>query len=180
MGAVVVIFISALTIKIVRQYDRIVIFRFGKLLGENFAMILFADRTAKVDMRVRELDVPKQTIVSRNNVSLDANAVVYYKVSNSCKAIVEMEDYEAATALLAQTTLRDGLDQNELDTILSERGGLNKEIQEILYACKRPLGNESYYSHHQRRGVTWDHAQSHCKAGRSGSNWRHWRNRWID
>ncbi len=144
VGTLVVIILTALTVKIVRQYERAVIFRFGKLLGEKgpgiFVIIPFVDRLVKVDLRVRELDVPKQTIVSRDNVSFDVDAVVYYKVTDSCKAIVEVEDYEAATALLAQTTLRDVLGQNELDTILSERDELNKKIQEILDIATEPWG----------------------------------------
>ena len=144
VGVIVVIVILALTIKIVRQYERAVIFRLGKLLGEKgpgiFVVIPFVDRLVKVDLRVKELDVPKQTIISSDNVSLDVDAVIYYKVTDSCKAIVEVEDYEAATALLAQTTLRDVLGQNELDSILSRRDELNKEVQEILDVATDPWG----------------------------------------
>jgi len=144
VGTLAVIVILALTVKIVRQYERAVIFRLGKLLGEKgpgiFVIIPFVDRLVKVDLRVRELDVPKQTIISSDNVSLDVDAVIYYKVSDSCKAIVEVEDYEAATALLAQTTLRDVLGQNELDSILSRRDELNKEVQEILDTATDPWG----------------------------------------
>jgi len=144
VGVVVVVVILTLAVKIVRQYERAVIFRFGKLLGEKgpgiFVIIPFVDRLVKVDLRVRELDVPKQTVISSDNVSLDVDAVIYYKVTDSCKAIVEVEDYEAATSLLAQTTLRDILGQNELDTILSKRDELNKEVQEILDAATDPWG----------------------------------------
>jgi len=144
VGTIVVIVILALAIKIVRQYERAVIFRLGKLLGEKgpgiFMILPFVDRLVKVDLRVREIDVPKQTIVSKDNVSIDVDAVVYYKVTDSCKAVVEVEDYEAATALLAQTTLRDVLGQNELDVILSERDELNKKIQEILDIATTPWG----------------------------------------
>ena len=144
VGTLVVIIILALAVKIVRQYERAVIFRLGKLLGEKgpgiFVIIPFVDRLVKVDLRVRELDVPKQTIISSDNVSLDVDAVIYYKVTDSCKAIVEVEDYEAATLLLAQTTLRDVLGQNELDTILSARDELNKKVQEILDIATDPWG----------------------------------------
>ena len=135
-GAAVVIVILFLSLKITRQYERAVVFRFGKLLGERgpglFVIIPFVDRIVRVDLRVRELDVPRQTVISSDNVSVDVDAVIYYKVADSCKAIVEVEDYEAATALLAQTTLRDVLGKNELDTILSNREELNTEVQEIL------------------------------------------------
>ena len=144
VGTLVVVVILALAVKIVRQYERAVVFRLGKLLGEKgpglFVIIPFVDRIVKVDLRVRELDVPKQTIISSDNVSLDVDAVIYYKVTDSCKAIVEVEDYEAATALLAQTTLRDVLGQNELDSILSRRDELNKEVQEILDTATDPWG----------------------------------------
>ncbi|OPX74890.1 MAG: SPFH domain / Band 7 family protein [Methanosaeta sp. PtaB.Bin018] len=94
----------------------------------------------RVDMRVRELDVPKQTIISRDNVTLEVDAVIYYKVVSATKAINEVEDYEAATLLLAQTTLRDILGQNELDTILSDRDDLNRKIKEILDSTTEPWG----------------------------------------
>ena len=144
VGTLVVVVILALAVKIVRQYERAVVFRLGKLLGERgpglFVIIPFVDRIVKVDLRIKELDVPKQTIISSDNVSLDVDAVIYYKVTDSCKAIVEVEDYEAATALLAQTTLRDVLGQNELDAILSKRDELNKEVQEILDIATDPWG----------------------------------------
>jgi regulator of protease activity HflC (stomatin/prohibitin superfamily) len=144
IGGLVVLILLGMAVKITRQYERAVVFRFGKLLGEKgpglFLIIPFVDRIVRVDLRVRELDVPKQTVISSDNVSLDVDAVIYFKVTDSCKAIVEVEDYEAATALLAQTTLRDVLGQNELDSILSERDRLNKAIQELLYVATDPWG----------------------------------------
>jgi len=132
------------SLKITRQYERAVVFRFGKLLGEKgpglFLIIPIVDRIVKVDLRIRELDVPRQTVISSDNVSVEVDAVIYYKVTNSTKAIVEVEDYEAATALLAQTTLRDVLGQNELDTILSNRDELNKEVKTILDEMTDPWG----------------------------------------
>lgn len=144
VGGVVVLILIAMAVKITRQYERAVVFRFGKLLGEKgpglFLIIPFVDRIVRVDLRVRELDVPKQTVISRDNVSLDVDAVIYFKVTDSCRAIVEVEDYEAATALLAQTTLRDILGQNELDSILSERDRINKTVQELLDVATDPWG----------------------------------------
>jgi regulator of protease activity HflC (stomatin/prohibitin superfamily) len=143
-GALLVVLILVFSVKITRQYERAVVFRFGKLLGERgpglFFIIPIADRIVKVDLRIRELDVPRQTVISSDNVSIDVDAVIYYKVTNSSDAIVEVEDYEGATALLAQTTLRDVLGQNELDTILSDREDLNKEIQMILDEMTNPWG----------------------------------------
>lgn len=130
--------------RVVRQYERAVVFRLGKLHGEKGPGILFLlpliDRMIRVDMRVRELDVPKQTVISSDNVTLEVDAVIYYKVSDASKAIIGVEDYEAATLLLAQTTLRDVLGQNQLDTILSDRDDLNKKIQEILDTITGPWG----------------------------------------
>jgi regulator of protease activity HflC (stomatin/prohibitin superfamily) len=144
VGGLVVLVLIVMAVKITRQYERAVVFRFGKLLGEKgpglFLIIPFVDRIVRVDLRVRELDVPKQTVISSDNVSLDVDAVIYFKVTDSCKAIVEVEDYEAATALLAQTTLRDVLGQNELDSILSERDRLNKKVQELLDVATDPWG----------------------------------------
>ncbi|MCD4844791.1 MAG: slipin family protein [Methanosarcinales archaeon] len=144
IGGVVVLVLIVVAVKITRQYERAVVFRFGKLLGEKgpglFLIIPFVDRIERVDLRVRELDVPKQTVISSDNVSLDVDAVIYYKVTDSCKAIVEVEEYEAATSLLAQTTLRDVLGQNELDSILSERDRINKTVQELLDVATDPWG----------------------------------------
>jgi len=144
IGGLAVLVLIVMAVKITRQYERVVVFRLGKLLGEKgpglFLIIPFVDRIVRVDLRVRELDVPKQTIISSDNVSLDVDAVIYFKVTDSCKAIVEVEDYEAATALLAQTTLRDVLGQNELDIILSERDRLNNSVQELLDVATIPWG----------------------------------------
>ena len=134
-GALLVVLILIFSMKITRQYERAVVFRFGKLRGERgpglFFIVPLVDRIVKVDLRVRELDVPRQTVISSDNVSVDVDAVIYYTVTDSTRAIVEVEDYGAATALLAQTTLRDVLGQNELDTILSNRDELNKEVKMI-------------------------------------------------
>jgi regulator of protease activity HflC (stomatin/prohibitin superfamily) len=122
--------------KITRQYARAVVFRFGRLSGIKgpglFFIIPFIDQIVRVDLRNRQLDVPKQTIITRDNISVDVDAVIYYHVKDATKAIVEVEDYEAATALIAQTTLRDVLGQNDLDMILSDRDALNQKIQSSL------------------------------------------------
>lgn len=143
-GSALVLGLLASSIRVVRQYQRAVIFRLGKIKTERgpglFPLIPFVDKMVRVDMRVRELDVPKQTIISRDNVTLEVDAVIYYRVVDATRAIVEVEDFEAATLLLAQTTLRDILGQNELDTILSDRDDLNKRIKEILDSTTGPWG----------------------------------------
>jgi len=143
-GSALVLGLLASSVRVIRQYERAVIFRLGKIKNERgpglFPLIPLADKMVRVDMRVRELDVPKQTVISRDNVTLEVDAVIYYKVVDATRAIVEVEDFEAATLLLAQTTLRDILGQNELDTILSDRDDLNKRIKEILDATTGPWG----------------------------------------
>ncbi|HNX09708.1 MAG TPA: slipin family protein [Methanothrix sp.] len=143
-GSVIALVILASSIRVVKQYERAVILRLGKIKKERgpglFPLIPLMDRMVRVDMRVRELDVPKQTVISSDNVTLEVDAVIYYKVVDATRAIVEVEDFEAATLLLAQTTLRDILGQNELDTILSDRDDLNKRIKEILDSTTEPWG----------------------------------------
>jgi regulator of protease activity HflC (stomatin/prohibitin superfamily) len=141
----VFLFVSfVLSVKITRQYDRAVIFRFGRLAGTKgpglFFVIPFVDQIVRVDLRIRQLDVPKQTIVTRDNISVDVDAVIYYHVTDAIQAIVEVEDYEGATALIAQTMLRDVLGQNELDMILSDRDSLNQKIQTALEIVTVPWG----------------------------------------
>jgi regulator of protease activity HflC (stomatin/prohibitin superfamily) len=134
--AAVLLIIILFSLKITRQYARAVLFRFGRLSGIRgpglFFIIPFIDQIARVDLRIRQLDVPKQTIITRDNISADVDAVIYYHVKDATKAIVEVEDYEGATALIAQTTLRDVLGQNDLDMILSDRETLNQKIQSSL------------------------------------------------
>lgn len=138
------ILLGILSVKIARQYERAVVFRLGRLHDLKgpglFTLIPIVDRIVRVDLRVRQLDVPKQTIITRDNISVDVDAIIYYYVTDASLAIVEVEDYEAATALIAQTTLRDVLGQNELDTILSDRDTLNQKIQEEIELVTMPWG----------------------------------------
>ena len=134
----------ALSVKVARQYERAVLFRLGRLAGVRgpgiFAIIPFVDRIVRVDLRVRQLEVPKQTIITRDNISADVDAIIYYHVTDAGRAVVEVEDFEGATALIAQTTLRDVLGQNELDAILSDRDSLNQRIQTLLETVTVPWG----------------------------------------
>jgi len=138
-------FIAVLaSVRITRQYGRAVVFRFGRLAGMKgpglFLIIPLVDQIVRVDLRVRQLDVPKQTIITRDNISMDVDAIVYYHVVDPVRAVVEVEDYQAATALIAQTMLRDVLGQGELDTILADREVLNQKIQAALEAVTAPWG----------------------------------------
>jgi len=134
----VIIFISiiASSIKIVKEYERAVIFRLGRLIGAKgpglFFIIPRIDKMIKVDLRILVVDVPKQRLITKDNVSVDVDAVVYYRVFEPSHAITKVEDYKAATNLLAQTTLRDVLGQVELDYLLTTREDLNKKLQNIL------------------------------------------------
>jgi regulator of protease activity HflC (stomatin/prohibitin superfamily) len=133
-----IIFVSflAAAIRMVKEYERAVIFRLGRLVGAKgpglFFRIPFLDKLLVVDLRVITSDVPKQRVITRDNVTVDVDAVVYYRVLDPSKAIVRVVDYADATNLLAQTTLRDTLGQVELDELLAKRDDLNKKIQGII------------------------------------------------
>ena len=140
---VVVYLISS--IKILAEYERGVIFRLGKLLPQPKGpgvILVFApiDRMVKVSLRTLVLDVPPQDVITRDNVSVKVNAVLYYRVMDPRRAIVEVENVHYATSQLAQTTLRSVLGQVELDGLLSERDRLNHQLQEILDQQTDPWG----------------------------------------
>ena len=133
------------SIKILNEYERAVIFRLGKLLDATKGpgvILVFApiDRMVRVSLRTIVMDVPPQDIITRDNVSVKVNAVVYFRVMDPRKAIVEVESYHYATSQLAQTTLRSVLGQVELDDLLSERERLNAQLQEILDRHTEPWG----------------------------------------
>ncbi len=141
---VVVLLFLLSAIKVVREYERIVVFRLGRLIGEKgpglILVIPLIDRTIKVSMRVMTMDVPSQEVITRDNVTTSVNAVVYYRVVDPNRAIVNIEDYRFATAQLAQTTLRSVTGQAELDELLAERDKLNQFIQKILDEATDPWG----------------------------------------
>jgi len=123
-------------IKILREYERGVIFqlgRFWKVKGPGLILVIpFVQQIVRVDLRVIVMDVPTQDVISRDNVSVKVNAVVYFRVIDPQKAIIQVEKYLEAVSQLAQTTLRSVLGQHELDDMLAERDKLNKDIQAIL------------------------------------------------
>ncbi|MCK5258019.1 MAG: slipin family protein, partial [Thermoplasmatales archaeon] len=144
---VVVIFLVLLlssAIKIMAEYQRIVIFRLGRLLGIKGPGLVFVipiiDSTIKLDLRTRVIDVPKQRVITKDNVTVDVDAVVYFRVTDPQKAVVEVQRYEVATSLLAQTTLRDILGNQTLDELLSKRDELNKNLQSIIDRGTDPWG----------------------------------------
>ncbi|MAA74186.1 MAG: hypothetical protein CMN28_05720 [Salinisphaeraceae bacterium] len=123
-------------IKILPEYERGVVFTLGRFTGVKgpglILLIPFVQRMIKVDLRVVVMDVPTQDVISRDNVSVQVNAVVYFRVVEADKAIIEVERYYDAVSQLAQTTLRSVLGQHELDDMLAEREKLNADIQQIL------------------------------------------------
>lgn len=143
---VLVIFIAILSqaLKMVKEYERVVIFRLGRLSGVKgpglFLIIPIIDTVVKIDLRVVTIDVPKQAVITKDNVTVEVDAVVYYKVTEPAAAVTEVENYRYATSMLSQTTLRDVLGQIELDDVLSQREQINKDIQELLDVSTDPWG----------------------------------------
>jgi regulator of protease activity HflC (stomatin/prohibitin superfamily) len=132
------VFILFYSLKILREYERGVVFvlgRFWKVKGPGLVIIIpVIQQMVRVDLRTRVLDVPEQDVISRDNVSVKVNAVVYFRVVDAQKAIIQVEDFMVATSQLAQTTLRSVLGQHELDEMLAAREQLNADIQKILDA----------------------------------------------
>ncbi len=144
---VVVVFgiiILANAIRILREYERGVIFRLGRLLGAKgpglILLIPIVDRMVKVSLRTVVMDVPPQDVITRDNVSIKVNAVIYFRVIDPEKAIVQVENYLFATSQLSQTTLRSVLGQSELDELLAEREKINRELQKIIDHQAEPWG----------------------------------------
>jgi regulator of protease activity HflC (stomatin/prohibitin superfamily) len=140
---VVVVLLNA--IRILPEYERGVVFRLGRLVDMDkgpglFFLIPIVDRMVRVSLRTVVHDVPPQDIITRDNVSVKVNAVVYFRVMNPRKAVVEVENYHYATSQLSQTTLRSVLGQVELDELLAERDKINHELQTILDKQTDPWG----------------------------------------
>lgn len=138
------VLVLASAIKILAEYQRIVIFRLGRLMGIKGPGLVFVipliDNIIKLDLRTRVIDVPKQRIITEDNVTVDVDAVVYFRIVDPEKAVVEVQRYDVATSLLAQTTLRDVLGQQDLDELLSNREELNKMLQTSIDQATDPWG----------------------------------------
>jgi regulator of protease activity HflC (stomatin/prohibitin superfamily) len=124
------------SVKVMREYQRAVVFTFGRFTGVKgpglILLLPYVQQMVRVDLRVVVLDVPSQDVISRDNVSVKVNAVLYFRVMDADKAVIAIENFLAATSQLAQTTLRSVLGKHSLDEMLSERDKLNADIQEIL------------------------------------------------
>jgi len=140
----VVIILLSMSIKIVIEYQRGVIFRLGRLVGAKgpgFFMILpFVDRMVKVDLRVITIDVPPQDVITKDNVTVRVDAVVYFRVVDPDASVVKVLDFIRATSLISQTTLRNVLGQSELDELLTQRDKLNQMLQKIIDEHTDPWG----------------------------------------
>lgn len=142
--AILVVIFLATALKIVPEYQRAVIFRLGRVIGAKgpglFILVPIIDRMVKVDLRTVTLDVPTQDIITRDNVSVSVDAVVYFRVVDPVRAIVDVENYLYATSQIAQTTLRSVCGSVELDELLSEREKLNLQLQELIDRQTDPWG----------------------------------------
>jgi regulator of protease activity HflC (stomatin/prohibitin superfamily) len=133
-----------LSVKVMNEYERGVIFRLGRIIGAKgpglIILVPVIDRLVRIDMRTITMDVPPQDVISRDNVTLKVNAVLYFRVVDPNRAVVEVENYLLATSKLAQTTLRSVLGQVELDQLLAEREQINHRLQTILDQQTEPWG----------------------------------------
>ncbi len=136
--------ILSASIKVLKEYERGVLFRLGRLVGIRgpgiFFVLPFVDSLSRVDLRIMTIDVPKQEIITRDNVSVRVDAVIYFRVDDPVKAIVKVSNYMYAVSLLAQTVLRDVVGQAELDDLLTKREEISKRIQGIIDELTTPWG----------------------------------------
>ena len=143
IGFIVLILVST-AIKIVPEYERGVLFRLGRLVGQRgpglFLIIPFVDRLVKVDLRVITMDVPSQEVITKDNVTVRVNAVVYFRVVTPEDSVVKVLDHIRATSQISQTTLRNVLGQSELDELLTQREKLNQMLQQIIDEHTDPWG----------------------------------------
>jgi regulator of protease activity HflC (stomatin/prohibitin superfamily) len=141
---VVVIILLSMSIKVVKEWERGVILRLGRLVGAKgpglFFLIPFIDRMIKVDLRVVTLDVPRQDVITKDNVTVGVDAVVYFRVVDPEASVIKVLDHIRATSLISQTTLRNVLGQSELDELLTQREKLNQMLQKIIDEQTDPWG----------------------------------------
>ncbi|MCL5020783.1 MAG: slipin family protein [Bacteroidetes bacterium] len=138
------IFFFSSAIRILREYERAVVFRLGRVIGEKgpglIILIPIIDKMVRISLRTIALDVPSQDIITKDNVSIKVSAVIYFRVMDPKKAVIEVQDYMFATSQMSQTTLRSIIGQSELDELLSERDKINKELQSVIDNHTEPWG----------------------------------------
>lgn len=141
---VLVLYVLASSIRILAEYERGVVFRLGRMVGVRgpglILLVPFIERMVKVSLRTVVMDVPPQDVITQDNVSIKVNAVVYFRVIQPDKAIVEVENFLVATSQISQTTLRSVLGQSELDDLLSQREKINQRLQQIIDHQTEPWG----------------------------------------
>lgn len=145
---ILILILVAMGFHVLREYERAVIFRFGRLarglIGGNgpgvVVIIPFIDKLLRVSLRTVTMDVPSQDIITKDNVTVKVNAVIYFRVVDATKAIVDVEDYLYATSMIAQTTLRSVLGQSQLDDLLAKRDEINAQLQRIIDEATEPWG----------------------------------------
>ena len=144
VGLLLVLMLLGAAVKVVPEYQRAVLFRLGRLVGGKgpglILVIPVVDRVLRVDLRVVTLDVPVQEVITRDNVPIKVNAVVYFRVMDPSRSVVEVENYIMATSQLSQTTLRSVIGRSELDEVLSARDKINLELQQIIDDRTDPWG----------------------------------------
>jgi regulator of protease activity HflC (stomatin/prohibitin superfamily) len=144
VGVLLLVLLLTSAVKIVQEYERGVIFRLGRLVGAKgpglFFIIPIIDRMVKVDLRVVTMDVPSQEVITRDNVTVKVNAVVFFKIMDPSAAIVQVEDFRRATWNISQTTLRNVVGQSELDELLANREEINQKLQHIIDDTTEPWG----------------------------------------
>jgi regulator of protease activity HflC (stomatin/prohibitin superfamily) len=144
LAVVLIVFFLAAAIRILREYERGVIFRLGRVIATKgpglIILIPVIDKMVKVSLRLVTMDVPAQDVITRDNVSVKVNAVIYFRVMDPSNAVIEVENYLFATSQLAQTTLRSVCGQVELDELLAEREKINTQLQSILDHATDPWG----------------------------------------
>ncbi|MBR1671698.1 MAG: slipin family protein [Fretibacterium sp.] len=144
VAGLILLFVLSMAVRIVPEYRRLVLFRLGRLVGSRGPGIVFIvpiiDRAVTVDLRILTLDVPVQEVITKDNVAIKVNAVVYFRVLEPSKSVVEVENYVVATSQLAQTTLRSVVGSVELDEVLSSREKINQELQKIIDERTDPWG----------------------------------------
>jgi regulator of protease activity HflC (stomatin/prohibitin superfamily) len=144
IGAFIIFFILTQVIKVLNEYERAVVFRLGRLIASKgpgiIFIIPFVDKVVRISLRLETLDVPPQDVITRDNVSIKVNAVVYYRIMDPNKSVVEVANAAYATSQLSQTTLRSVCGQAELDELLAEREKISIHLQEILDKDTDPWG----------------------------------------
>ena len=169
---VLAVLFLASAIRILNEYERGVIFRLGRVMDRAkgpglIILIPVVDRMVKISLRLVAMDVPPQDVITRDNVSVKVNAVIYFRVMDSINAVVEVENYLYATSQLAQTTLRSVCGQAELDELLSDREKINSELQEILDKHTDPWGVKVTTVEVKHIDLAPGYAAGHGSSGRS-------------